>query len=132
MKHHLRSISAKAALLAAETAGHAQRKEITWLKIAFSFLFVVVMLTAGAEHAYAADAGTGLAQGFRNLFYGSWGFVIGVIIFAAAVYAWLRVGVGAALLIAVVGVVFFLIPSIVDTAQSYGRSQSQSVSSSAR
>ncbi|MFZ5658277.1 MAG: hypothetical protein ACOY5C_00285 [Pseudomonadota bacterium] len=97
----IKTLRARAVLLAQEAADLANSKEVVWARIAFTFLFALTLLVGAIEPAWAAgDAGATLAQGFRNLFYGVWGFVIGIILVVAAC-GFMKMAAGITLLIRV-------------------------------
>ena len=60
----------------------------------------------------------------EGILYGGWGLVIGIVIFAIAIVMFLKLGLGAAITTAVIGVIIFIVPALVHDAQQYGASKS--------
>jgi hypothetical protein len=73
--------------------------------------------STGAPSAYnGADA----LQTVENIIYGPWGMLIGIVLFIAAIFSWLKFGAGTGVVVALFAVVIFLVPAIISGAQQFG------------
>lgn len=76
-----------------------------------------------ATNTVTGYSGSDAVSTIEGILYGGWGLVIGIIIFATAIGMFLKLGLGAALVVMALGVIIFLIPPIIEHAQEWGASQ---------
>ncbi|WP_081577098.1 hypothetical protein [Acidithiobacillus thiooxidans] len=76
--------------------------------------------TANTVTGYSGNDAVSTIEG---ILYGGWGLLIGIVIFAVAIGMFLKLGLGAALVTMVLGVIIFLIPPIIQHAQEWGASK---------
>jgi hypothetical protein len=88
-------------------------------------VFTMLFYSVGAMAATTTPTGyTGsdALQTVENIIYGPWGLLIGIVLFFAAIMAWLKFGAGTGVVVAAFAVLIFVVPALISQAQQWGAS----------
>lgn len=110
------------------------KKEVTLRIFAAAVITLITMLamsspamattTTTAANTVTGFSGNNAVSMIEGILYGGWGLVIGIVIFLVAIAMFLKLGLGAALVTMALGVLIFLVPALIEHAQTYGASKS--------
>ena len=94
-------------------------------------VFAIFTMMATLFYSLGAVAATTTPTGYtgadalqtvENIIYGPWGLLIGIVLFIAAIMAWLKFGAGTGVVVAAFAVLIFVVPAIISQAQQWGAS----------
>lgn len=96
--------------------GQSNHQAQSWKSLSV-FLFSYLLLFS--LNAHADVDGTAIWSTIQGFFFGTWGLIIGVIMFGVAIFGLLRNGLGWSTIVVGLTALFFLVPGLVTGFQKY-------------
>jgi len=87
-----------------------------------TFLLFFSATAVASTASVTGYSGSDALQTVMGIIYGPWGLLIGLVLFVAAIFAWLRLGAGAGITVAVFSIIIFIAPAVIAKAQQWGAS----------